>query len=172
MWGPAVVMIHDVCLSVHSFVCPSVCHVQISLKLSEIDVWLLRNWNRKPGFPIQNLPSDSRLEELFRHFGCFRVAFSVKLHTVVPVHTARHGENHNMGKSSWVYPGWTFAQKVKELSEGQILSWRFREITVKCILWLCKYVIIIITVVINTIIIAIIINIINLIISIIIIKFL
>jgi len=57
--------------------CPSVClfcgHTRISPKLSKIDVWLLGNSNRNPGFPIQNLPSDSRSEVRFRHFGCFRV---------------------------------------------------------------------------------------------------
>jgi len=29
------------------------------------------NSNRKPGFPIQNLPSDSRSEVRFCHFGVF-----------------------------------------------------------------------------------------------------
>jgi len=42
--------------------CQSVCHMRISPKLSEIDVWLLGNLNRNVGFPIQSLPSDSRLE--------------------------------------------------------------------------------------------------------------
>jgi len=45
-------------------------------KLSEIDIWLLRNSNRNPGFPIQNLPSDSRSEVRFRHFGSSRVGTS------------------------------------------------------------------------------------------------
>jgi len=45
-------------------------------KLSEIDVWLLGNSNRNPGFPIQNLPSYSRSEVRFRHFGCLRVGIS------------------------------------------------------------------------------------------------
>jgi len=54
-------------------VCPSVCHTQICPKLSETDVLLLENSNRKPGFLIQNLPSDSQSEVRFRHFGCFRV---------------------------------------------------------------------------------------------------
>jgi len=40
----------------------SVCHTRISPKLSEIDLWLSGNSNRKPGFPILNLPSDSRSE--------------------------------------------------------------------------------------------------------------
>jgi len=51
VWGPAIVM---VTLSVH--LC--VCHMQVSMKLSKINVWLLGNSNRNPGFPIQNLPSD------------------------------------------------------------------------------------------------------------------
>jgi len=45
--------------------------MRMSPKLSKIDVWLLRNSNRKPVFPIQNLPLDSRLEVRFHHFGCF-----------------------------------------------------------------------------------------------------
>jgi len=61
-------------------VCLSVCRMRISLKLSEIDVWLLGNSNRNPGFPIQNLPSDLRLEVQFCHFRCFWVAFSDKLY--------------------------------------------------------------------------------------------
>jgi len=73
MWGPAIAMVR--------IVRPSVCHTRISLKLiSEIDVWLLGNSNRNAGFPIQNLPSDSRSEVRFRHFGCFPVAFSDKLY--------------------------------------------------------------------------------------------
>jgi len=59
--------------------CLSVCHTLISLKLSEIDIWLLGNSIRNPGFPIQNLPSDSQSEVRFRHFGYFRVAFFDKL---------------------------------------------------------------------------------------------
>jgi len=39
--------------------CPSVCYS-----------------NGKPGFPIQNLPSDSRLEVRFCHFGCFWIGTS------------------------------------------------------------------------------------------------
>jgi len=39
------------CLSVYPSVCLSVCCVRISPKLSEIDVWLLGNSNRKLGLP-------------------------------------------------------------------------------------------------------------------------
>jgi len=53
------------------FVRPSVCHMRISLILSEIDVWLLENSNRNLGFPIQNLPPDLRSEVRLRHFACF-----------------------------------------------------------------------------------------------------
>jgi len=62
------------CLSVH------LCHTWISPKLSRIDVWLLGNSNRNPGFPIQSLPSDSQSEVRFFHFGCSRVACSYKLY--------------------------------------------------------------------------------------------
>jgi len=48
------------------------CH-QISPKLSEIDILLLGHSNRKLGFPIQKLSSDSRSEVRFCHFGCFWV---------------------------------------------------------------------------------------------------
>jgi len=68
MWGPATVMVRNVRLSV--------CHTRIYPILSEIDVWLLGNSTRKSGFPIQNMPSDSRSEARFRHFECFRVAIS------------------------------------------------------------------------------------------------
>jgi len=68
MWGLAIVMVHVVCLSV--------CHACISLKLSEIDVWLLGNSNMNVGFPIQNLPSYSWLKVRFHHFGCFQVGTS------------------------------------------------------------------------------------------------
>jgi len=54
-----------------------VCYTRISLRLSEIDIWLLGTSNREPGFRIQNLPLDSRSEVQFRHFGCFRVGGSV-----------------------------------------------------------------------------------------------
>jgi len=66
----------------HNRTCPSVrlSVTRISPKLSEMDVWLLGNSNRNPGFPIQNLPSDSQSEVRFHHFGCFRVAFSDKLY--------------------------------------------------------------------------------------------
>jgi len=70
MWGSAI--LNGPRLSVRL----SVCHTRISPKLSEIDAWLLGNSNRNPGFPIQNLPSDSRSEVRFRHFGCFRVGNS------------------------------------------------------------------------------------------------
>jgi len=57
---PAIVMVHL-----------SVCHMWISLKLSGIDIWLLENSNRNPGFLIRNLPSDLRSEIQFHNFGCF-----------------------------------------------------------------------------------------------------
>jgi len=41
MWRPAIVIVCTVHLSV--------CHMRISPKLSEIDVWLLGNSNRNPG---------------------------------------------------------------------------------------------------------------------------
>jgi len=63
--GPAIVIVR--------VVCPSVCHTHTSPKLCEIDVWLLGNSNRNPGFPIQNLPSASWSEVRFRHVRCFRV---------------------------------------------------------------------------------------------------
>jgi len=64
-------------------VCLSVCHTWISPKVSEIDIiWLLGNSNGNPGFPIQNLSSDSWSGVQFCHFGCFRVAFSDQLYTV------------------------------------------------------------------------------------------
>jgi len=66
--------------SVRLSVCLSVSHARISPQLSEIDVWLLLNSSRNLCFPIQNLPSDSRSEVRFRHFGCFRVALSDKLY--------------------------------------------------------------------------------------------
>jgi len=53
--------------------CPSICHMRDRSRL----LW---NWNRNPGFPIQNLPSDSWSEVQFCHFGCFWVAFSDKLY--------------------------------------------------------------------------------------------
>jgi len=62
---------------------PSVAHKRISPKLSQIDVRLLGNWNRNPGFLIQNLLSYSRSETWFRHFGRFRVVFSDKLYRKV-----------------------------------------------------------------------------------------
>jgi len=71
MWGPAIVMV-PTCQSVRL----SVCHIQISPELSVIDVWLLGNSYRNPGFPIQNLPSDSRSEVLFRVFPCWHFAHS------------------------------------------------------------------------------------------------
>jgi len=74
MWGPAIVMVRVVRLSV----CLSVTREYIR---SEVDVWtLLGNSNRNPGFPIQNLPSDSQSEVRFRHFRCFRVVVSDKLY--------------------------------------------------------------------------------------------
>jgi len=55
------------------------------------------------------------------------------------------GKNHNMAKSNWVYLDQNFTQNVKALyfllqTEEQILKWGLQEITVKCILQLCKYV--------------------------------
>jgi len=44
------------------------CHMLISPKLIETDIWLLENRNRNPRFAIQNLPPDSRSEVRFRHF--------------------------------------------------------------------------------------------------------
>jgi len=49
--GPTIVVVR--------VVCRSVCHMRISLTLSEIDLWLLPNANRNLGFRIQNLPSYS-----------------------------------------------------------------------------------------------------------------
>jgi len=43
------------------------CHMRLSPKLSQTDVWLLGDSNRNPGFSIQNLPSDSRSEVRFCH---------------------------------------------------------------------------------------------------------
>jgi len=63
MWRPDILTVR--------VVRPSVCHMRISPKLCEMKLWLLENSNRKPGFPIQNLPSDSRSETRFRHFGRF-----------------------------------------------------------------------------------------------------
>jgi len=55
----------------------SVRHMQILfLKISNIDLWLVENSNRKSVFPIQNLPLDSQLEVWFRHFRCFCVGTS------------------------------------------------------------------------------------------------
>jgi len=73
MWGLDIAVVRVVRPSVH------LSYANIS-KLSKIDVSLLGNANRNPGFPIQNLPSDSRSEVWFRHFGCFPVAFSNKLY--------------------------------------------------------------------------------------------
>jgi len=50
IWGPAIVMVRVVRLSVVLYVC----HTRMCPKLSEIDIWLLGNSNRKLGFPIQN----------------------------------------------------------------------------------------------------------------------
>jgi len=58
----------------------SVRHMRISLKLREIDLWLLGYLNRNLGFLIQNLPSDLRSEVWFCNFECFQVTFSDKLH--------------------------------------------------------------------------------------------
>jgi len=76
MLGPVIVIVFVVRPPVRL----SFCHTRISSKLSEIDIWLLENSNRNPGFPIQKLPSDLRSEIQFRHFGCFRVAVSDKLY--------------------------------------------------------------------------------------------
>jgi len=61
MWGPAIVMIRIIRLT------------RISTELGETDVWLLGNSNWNRGFLVQNLPSNSRLEVRFQHFGCFSV---------------------------------------------------------------------------------------------------
>jgi len=57
MWEPAVVMVR--------VVRRSVCHMRIPPKPSEIGIQLPGSLNRNLGFPIQNLPSDSRLELRF-----------------------------------------------------------------------------------------------------------
>jgi len=51
------------------------------------------------GFPIQNLPSDSRLQVRFRHFEYFRVAFSDKLHS-----GADACSNTGRKTTTWVNP--------------------------------------------------------------------
>jgi len=106
MW-PAIVMVHIVCLSV--------CHMRISVKLSEIDVWLLGNTKRNPCSLIQNLPLDLRLKVLFHHFWCFSVAFSDKLYTVAPIRAARHWEKPRHGEIQLGVSGSDFAQNIKEL---------------------------------------------------------
>jgi len=63
MWGLAIEMVRIVCPSVRLSVCLS--HANISKRDRH---WLLGNANRKPGFTIQNLPSDSRLEVRFCQF--------------------------------------------------------------------------------------------------------
>jgi len=64
------------CPFVRLSVCPSVCYMPISPKVSGIDRWLLENSNRYPGSLIQSLPSDSRSEVRFCYFGYFRVGTS------------------------------------------------------------------------------------------------
>jgi len=59
---------------VRSSTCPYVCHMLLSPKLSEIDIWLLGNSNTKLGFPIQNLPSHSQSEVRFRYLGVSQLA--------------------------------------------------------------------------------------------------
>jgi len=65
----------------NGLLCLPIC-LSVGLKLSEIDVWLLLMSNRKLGFPIQNLPSDSWSEVWFHHLWCFWVALSNKLYVV------------------------------------------------------------------------------------------
>jgi len=62
MCGPAIVMVHA---------CLSVCRMQISPKLSKIDVWLLGNSNRSPSFLIQNLLSRFTIGSTFLSFRVF-----------------------------------------------------------------------------------------------------
>jgi len=69
MWGPAIVMDRVVCLFVR------LSHANV-FETKRIDVWLLENLNRKWGFLIQNLASDSRSEVCFHHFVCFWVGTS------------------------------------------------------------------------------------------------
>jgi len=61
MWD--IVIVRVVCLCVTREYLPT---------LSELDLWLVANANRKPRLSIQNLPSDSWSEVRYRHFGCFR----------------------------------------------------------------------------------------------------
>jgi len=70
--------------------CLSVCHMRISPKLSEIDIWLLGNSNRKPRFPIQNLSSDSRSGVPFCQFGRFWVAGHRSGSAIVTSHSRRY----------------------------------------------------------------------------------
>jgi len=51
----------SVCLSV----CLSHANISETNRDSQIDVWLLGNSNRNQGFPIENLPSDSRCDVQF-----------------------------------------------------------------------------------------------------------
>jgi len=64
----------SVCLSAR----PSVCVSQTNISVTKPDrrMVTIGNSNRKLGFPIQNLPSDSRSEVRFRHVGYFRVGTS------------------------------------------------------------------------------------------------
>lgn len=49
------------------------------LKLSDTELWLLLNSNRKWGFPIQNLSTEWQPQEHFHHFGHFQVDNSSKM---------------------------------------------------------------------------------------------
>jgi len=83
------------------FFCPaqfnvtSYCLYFVLLSLSK---WMMMTMMifRNPGLAIQNLLSDSRSEVRFRHYRCFRVAFSDKLYALSGAdkhnHAARHAE--------------------------------------------------------------------------------
>jgi len=68
LWGPAVVMVCVVRLSV--------CLLNANIFETKWDRHAQETWIGKRGFLIQSLPLDSRLEVRFRHFGCFRVGTS------------------------------------------------------------------------------------------------
>jgi len=104
MWGPTIAMVHTVCPSV------VLSHVNIS-ETKQDRPTVTGKSNRNPGFPIPNLPSDSRSEVRFHHFGCLWVAFYNKLYAVAP-----YGKkNQDLEKSNWAYPGANFAQNTNEL---------------------------------------------------------
>jgi len=82
MWGPAIVMVR--------VVRQSVCLSHANIYETKRERHMV---NRNPGFPIQNLPSDSRSEVRFRHFGCFRFG------TISPIQT-------EMGWLHWCMDQW------------------------------------------------------------------